>query len=299
MRPQEVAPAVPRWLPVATGWVGQVVDYAECLRWCCRCRSRSAARLSLRRWVSDRLMASRGAGCGVPLTWMIQSPRAAVSKALSRGTSWIGIRKLPTQRSSCHTLSTSRSCSGCQVTRKPASRWSMKTSRRVGRARRFLTTQAWALAGRQARPARWAALVVAVLLPGEQLDGWPPRWSGAETGLACGAARGNPAPARGPAGCLLDGLPPGRHPRQGRCGTRCAPFLASLRDRLRRPLTRPSSRRPGATGRPGRARSSARPAGRRRGPWRTTKGPPPPRHLLTHQPRKEEQSPTGPPRPSS
>ena len=44
----------------------------------------------------------------------------------------------------------------------------------------------------------------------------------AGTGLACGAARGNPAPARGPAGCLLDGLPPGRRPRQGRCGTRCA-----------------------------------------------------------------------------
>ena len=41
--------------------------------------------------------------------------------------------------------------------------------------------------------------------------------SPAGTGLACGAARGNPAPARGPAGCLLDGLPPGRRPRQGRC----------------------------------------------------------------------------------
>ena len=47
----------------------------------------------------------------------------------------------------------------------------------------------------------------------------------AGTGLACGAARGNPAPARGPAGCLLDGLPPGRRPRQGR--------FASLRDGLR------------------------------------------------------------------
>ena len=38
---------------------------------------------------------------------------------------------------------------------------------------------------------------------------------GARTGLACGAAPGNPAPGRGPAGCLLDGLPPGRRPRQG------------------------------------------------------------------------------------
>src|SRR5829696_2692350 len=37
----------------------------------------------------------------------------------------------------------------------------------------------------------------------------PPWWSWAGTGLACGAARGNPAPARGPAGCLLDGRPPG------------------------------------------------------------------------------------------
>jgi hypothetical protein len=65
---------------------------------------------------------------------------------------------------------------------------------------------------------------------------------GARTGLACGAARGNPAPTRGPAGCLLDGLPPGRRPRQGRSAS-----SASLRDRLRRPLTRPSSRRPGET----------------------------------------------------
>jgi hypothetical protein len=71
----------------------------------------------------------------------------------------------------------------------------------------------------------------------------PPRWLGAGTGLACGAARGNPAPARGPAGCLLDGLPPGRHPRQGRC--------AVLRTGLRPPLTRPSSRRPGETRSPG------------------------------------------------
>jgi hypothetical protein len=65
------------------------------------------------------------------------------------------------------------------------------------------------------------------------------------TGLACSAASGNPAPEREPAGCLPGGLPPGRHPRQGR--------YASLRDRLRRPLTRPSTSRPGDTGRPGRA----------------------------------------------
>ena len=60
-----------------------------------------------------------------------------------------------------------------------------------------------------------------------------------------------PCTPHGPAGCLLDGLPPGRRPRQGRCGTRCAPFLASLRDGLRPPLTRPSSRRPGETRSPG------------------------------------------------
>jgi hypothetical protein len=76
------------------------------------------------------------------------------------------------------------------------------------------------------------------------------RMRGARTGLACGAARGNPAPARGPAGCLLDGLPPGRRPRQGR--------FAVLRTGLRPPLTRPSSRRPGDTRSPG--------AGEERGP---------------------------------
>jgi hypothetical protein len=41
------------------------------------------------------------------------------------------------------------------------------------------------------------------------------RTRGARTGLACDAARGNPAPARGPAGCLLDGLPPRRLHGQG------------------------------------------------------------------------------------
>jgi hypothetical protein len=54
---------------------------------------------------------------------------------------------------------------------------------------------------------------------------------------------GTPNPGRGPAGCLLDGLPPGRRPRQGRC--------AVLRTGLRPPLTRPSSRRPGETRSPG------------------------------------------------
>ena len=41
------------------------------------------------------------------------------------------------------------------------------------------------------------------------------RMRGARTGLAYGAARGNPAPTRGPAGCLLDGLPPRRLRGQG------------------------------------------------------------------------------------
>jgi hypothetical protein len=62
------------------------------------------------------------------------------------------------------------------------------------------------------------------------------RWSPVRTGLAFGAASGNPAPGRGPAGCLPAGLPPGRRPRQGRS--------ASPRDGLRPPLTRPSSSRP-------------------------------------------------------
>jgi hypothetical protein len=54
-----------------------------------------------------------------------------------------------------------------------------------------------------------------------------------------------------PAVCLLDGLPPRRLRRQGRCGTRCAPFLASLRDGLRPALTAPAARWPGATRSPG------------------------------------------------
>jgi hypothetical protein len=39
-----------------------------------------------------------------PPDWSTQSPRAAASRRLSRGTSWTGIRKVPTQLSSCQTL---------------------------------------------------------------------------------------------------------------------------------------------------------------------------------------------------
>jgi hypothetical protein len=111
---------------------------------------------------------------------------------------------------------------------------------------------------------------------------------GARTGLAFGAARGNPAPTRGPAGCLLDGLPPRRRRRQGRCGTRCAPFLASLRDGLRPALTAPASTRPGETRSPG-AGEEQRPTSRQEA--RTVADqdgtPHPRRHLLTHPTRKE------------
>jgi hypothetical protein len=175
---------------VTAWWAGRLLDYAVPRRRCCSCRSRRAVRLSLRRWVIDRLMAWRGAGCGVLLTWVTQSPRAAVSKALRRGTSWTGIRTVPTQRSSCHTLSTSRSCSGCQVTRKPAPRWSMKTSRRVGRARTFFTAQAWAFARQQARPASTAAArVLAVPLPSERPASRGFAWSGCRAGRLVGASQ--------------------------------------------------------------------------------------------------------------
>ena len=60
------------------------------------------------------------------------------------------------------------------------------------------------------RPRRRLAIVAA------SGPGLVDRMRGARTGLACGAAPGDPAPGRGPAGCLLDGLPPGRRPRQGR-----------------------------------------------------------------------------------
>jgi hypothetical protein len=75
------------------------------------------------------------------------------------------------------------------------------------------------------------------------------RWSTVATGKDRPRLRRrvrDPATGRGPAGCL----PLGRRPRQGRCAS-----SASLRDRLRPRLTRPSSSRPGATGRPGRART--------------------------------------------
>ena len=72
----------------------------------------------------------------------------------------------------------------------------------------------------------------------------------ARNGLRASLAGGTLHPPA-PAVCLLDGLPPGRRPRQGRCGTRCAPFLASLRDGLRPALTAPVSRRPGETRSPG------------------------------------------------
>ena len=67
----------------------------------------------------------------------------------------------------------------------------------------------------------------------------PPAGTGLPASLPCG----DPDPTR-PAGCLPVGLPPGPRPRQGR-------FVASLRDGLRPPLTRPSSRRPGETRSPG------------------------------------------------
>jgi hypothetical protein len=74
----------------------------------------------------------------------------------------------------------------------------------------------------------------------------PPRSHWARNGLPASLAGGTLHPPT-PAVCLLDGLPPGRHPRQWRC--------AVLRTGLRPPLTRPSASRPGETGRPGRART--------------------------------------------
>jgi hypothetical protein len=76
----------------------------------------------------------------------------------------------------------------------------------------------------------------------------PPR--GARNGLHAALAGGTLHPPA-PAVCLLDGLPPRHRRRQGRCGTRCAPFLASLRDGLRPALTAPASTRPGEIRSPG------------------------------------------------
>jgi hypothetical protein len=111
-------------------------------------------------------------------------------------------------------------------------------------------------AAAHAAPARTGTAMTALTLP--RLGGsWPPpayrhhdprppRWPRAGTGLACGAARGNPAPARGPAGCLLDGLPP--RPLRGQ-GSLRAPECSL--GPAGRPLTAPGPRRPGATRSPG------------------------------------------------
>ena len=100
----------------------------------------------------------------------------------------------------------------------------------------------------------------------------------ARTGLACGAAPGNPAPGRGPAGCLLDGLPP-RRLRASRVAARS--LRASLG--LRPPLDPPAPRRPGETRSPG-AGEEQRPTSRQEA--RTVadhaRDPHPRRHLLTH-----------------
>jgi hypothetical protein len=78
-----------------------------------------------------------------------------------------------------------------------------------------------------------------------------PARNGLPASLPCGDPYPPPAAPHVSAVCLLDGLPPRRLRRQGRCGTRCAPFLASLRDGLRPALTAPAPRRPGETRSPG------------------------------------------------
>jgi hypothetical protein len=83
--------------------------------------------------------------------WPTQSPRAAASRPLSRGTSCTDIRNVPTQLSSCQTLSTTRSRSGCQVTRNPAPRSSRNISRRADSADAFSTGLAWSLQTRDSR----------------------------------------------------------------------------------------------------------------------------------------------------
>ena len=79
----------------------------------------------------------------------------------------------------------------------------------------------------------------------------------AHNGLhAYGAAVQGPAPSATPAVCLLDGLPSlSRSGVKGRCA------LMSARWAFGPPLDPPRPGWAGATGRPGRARSSARPAG--------------------------------------
>ena len=131
---------------------------------------------------------------------------------------------------------------------------------RVGGGGRGPLAQAWLassrLAGRTVLDDDSAAAATPSPRPGGVGRTGAPAMTGAlrlpaRNGLACGAARGNPAPARAPAGCLLVGLPPRPLRRQGRCGTRCAPFLASLRDGLRPALTAPAPTRPGETRSPG------------------------------------------------
>jgi hypothetical protein len=134
---------------VAAGWAGQLIGYAGGLN---LCRSRNAARLSLRRCGIDKLPATGEAGSGV-LAWVSRSPSAADSNPFSRATSPTGRWKVPTQWSSCHRLSTTRSCSGCQLTRKATPRSSMKRSRRVSSPRTFPTAPAWTVAGPKTRPA--------------------------------------------------------------------------------------------------------------------------------------------------
>ena len=97
-----------------------------------------------------------------------------------------------------------------------------------------------------------------------------------------------PRPARGPAGCLLDGLPPGRRPRQGRFAV-LADWPAAPLD----PAVVQAARRHRSPG----AGEEQRPTSRQEA--RTVadqhRDPHPRRHLLTHQPGRRSQPPTGPP----
>jgi len=89
---------------------------------------------------------------GIKLVWSTQSPSAAASSPLRRGTSCTDIRNVPMQLSPCQTLSTTRSRSGCQVTRSPVPRSSRNISRRDDSARVFSTGLGWSLSGRYSRP---------------------------------------------------------------------------------------------------------------------------------------------------
>jgi single-strand DNA-binding protein len=123
-------------------------------------------------------------------------------------------------------------------------------------------------------------------LPALGLDGGH-GMRGAQTGLACGAASGNPAPGRGPAGCLPVGLPPRRLRGQGSLRAHeCSLGLRPPLDRSGVDAAR-RHRSPGAG-------EEQRPTSRQETrtvadqPW----DPHPRRHLLTHHPgRKEDQAP--------